>query len=106
MDEKKAELCRYLRAEQAVAISYEVKVAVSTYGKDILCNNIREDNTVFMLCTHEEADTILLLHVADCVKQGYHKISVWTVDCRHPSSGHCIIPSIGCKRIMHSIWSG
>jgi hypothetical protein len=79
VDEKKAELLRYL-AEQAVAISYEEKVVESTYVKDILCNNIREDNTGLMPCTHEEADTRLLLHVVDCVKQGHHRVSVRTVD--------------------------
>ncbi len=31
-------------------------------------------------CTHEEADTCILLHVQDPVKEGYKKVSVRTVD--------------------------
>ena len=31
-------------------------------------------------CTHEEADTRILLHVAHCAKQGYKRISIRTVD--------------------------
>ena len=31
-------------------------------------------------CTHEEADTRILLHLEDAVKQGYNKVSIRTVD--------------------------
>ena len=52
---------------------------VSTYGKLVLCNTDRQTNDLSP-CTHEEADTRLLLHVADCAKRGHTGIMLRTVD--------------------------
>ncbi len=38
------------------------------------------DMTSLVPCSHEEADTRLLLHVADAVQKGFRKVCVRTVD--------------------------
>ena len=51
----------------------------STHHQDVLCNHPR-DVTSLAPCTHKEADTRILLHVADAVNQGHTKIQIHTVD--------------------------
>ena len=55
------------------------KPVVSTHHTAVLCNQ-PSDNTGIAPCTHEEADTRILLHLADAVKEGYSKVSIRTVD--------------------------
>ena len=45
----------------------------------MVCMHAR-DITVLTPCTHEEADTRMLLHVEHAVKQGYMKASILTID--------------------------
>ena len=56
------------------------KYIVSTHHQNIVCSS----EGVFLgdlePCTHEEADTRLLLHAADCVKQGHTKVVIQTAD--------------------------
>ena len=46
----------------------------------MLFNDERNDITNLAPCGHEEADTRLLLHVADAANQGFTKVVVRTVD--------------------------
>ena len=78
VDENKAELFRYL-AEISVAAELGEKEVLSTYGKLVLSNTERITNDLAP-CTHEEADTRLLLHTADCAKHGHTRIMLRTVD--------------------------
>jgi len=46
-------------------------------------NRRKITNTCYRIlepCSHEEADTRIIIHVADCVAQGYQKISIRTID--------------------------
>ena len=52
----------------------------ATDGHDVLCTVAQIDLTGLVPCSHEEADTRLLRHVADAVKKGYRKLLVRTVD--------------------------
>lgn len=52
---------------------------ITTRGQDVRCTIPRE-TTSLSLCTHEEADTRMLLHVADAVQQGDQNIVLRTVD--------------------------
>ena len=56
------------------------KVIYATDGRDVLSSYAEADGTNMMPCTHEEADTRLLLHVADVVNRGSRKVCVRTVD--------------------------
>ena len=58
----------------------EGKCIYTTHGSDVLSSMIDGDITSLAPCFHEEADTCLLLHVADAVKKGFRKVCVHTVD--------------------------
>ena len=62
-----------------IAAKETEKQIVSTHRTDVFCTQPR-DVAGLAPCTHEEADTRMLLHVEDAVKQGYTKVSVRTVD--------------------------
>ncbi len=55
------------------------KQVISTYHKDAVCTQARDVDGLAP-CSHEEADTRILLHVQDAVRQGYTKVSIHTVD--------------------------
>ena len=62
-----------------IAAKETEKQIVSTHRTDVFCTQPR-DVAGLAPCTHEEADTRMLLHVEDAVKQGYTNVSVRTVD--------------------------
>ena len=64
---------------------------ITTYGQDVRCTTPRE-TTSLSPCTHEEADTRMLLHAFDAVQQGHQRILLLTVD-TCPGVGSCCIPS-------------
>ena len=55
------------------------KQIISTHRSNVLCIQPR-DISCLVPCTHEEADTRILLHLDDAVKEGYTKVSIRTVD--------------------------
>ena len=55
------------------------KQVISTHHKDVVCTQAR-DVAGLAPCSHEEADTRMLLYVEDAVRQGYSKVSIRTVD--------------------------
>lgn len=78
----KSELFQYL---SAATVSLEVqKVIVATSGTSAQTNKDDQLDHVALSeispCTHEEADTRLLLHTAHAVNHGCQKISIRTVD--------------------------
>ena len=72
IEENKDELFRYLSKSMEV---YDTngKVLVSTYGESVITagQHILTDMESLQPCTHEEADTRILLHIAHCAQQGY-----------------------------------
>ena len=62
-----------------IAAKQTEKQIVSTHRKDVFCTQPR-DVAGLALCTHEEADTRMLLHVEDAVNQGYTKVSARIVN--------------------------
>jgi len=55
------------------------KQVISTHRSDVLCAQPRAV-TGLSPCSHEEADTRILIHVEDAVKQGNTKVTIRTVD--------------------------
>ena len=51
---------------------------VCTHGENVLCNIDSKDISLLKPCTHEEADTRLLLHVADCSRDGHDNVLIRT----------------------------
>lgn len=77
IDENKMELFAFLSTR--IATVETEKQIISTNHKDVLCTQTR-DVAGLAPCSHEEADTRILLHVQDAVRQGYTKVSIRTVD--------------------------
>ena len=78
VNENKTELF-HLLAEQVATIDVEGKEVYSTMGSQVLCTSGREDMTELEPCSHEEADTRLMLHVSDAAHRGHRAIMVRTV---------------------------
>ena len=55
-------------------------VIVTTKGNAILCSEHFKDISSLSPCTHEEADTRMVLHAYDSVKVGLTKVMMRTVD--------------------------
>ena len=53
------------------------KVVITTHNREVLCTN-HHNPLSLAPCTHEEADTRMLLHLEDAVWQGYDKRTVDT----------------------------
>lgn len=68
IDENKVELFAFLATR--IATTETEKQIISTHHKDVLCTQPR-DVAGLAPCSHEEADTRILLHVEDAVRQGY-----------------------------------
>jgi hypothetical protein len=77
IDENKVELFSFLATH--VSALNTGKQIISTHHADVLCTQTR-DTSGLAPCSHEEADTRILLHLEDAVKEGYTKVSVRTVD--------------------------
>ena len=73
VDENKTELFSFL-SHEITRQPTTGKVIYATDGRDVLSSHAVADRTNIMPCTHEEADTGLLLHVADAVNRGSRKV--------------------------------
>ena len=51
------------------------KELVSTFDTSVKFTRVKLEP-----CTHEDADTRIMIHVADCVAQGYRKVTIRPVD--------------------------
>jgi len=56
-----------------------IKQIITTNGSDVICIPPQATNYLAP-CDHEEADTRMILHLADAVNKGLKKISICTVD--------------------------
>ena len=79
MDDNKTELFEYL-AMQIVLVDAPGKNIVATKGQTVLTYPGRNDITNLSPCEHEEADTRMMVHVADAVESGHTSIVIRTVD--------------------------
>ena len=67
-EENKQELFQFLT--QCIVSLHEEKQVITTKGEDILCSPARTNTTSLAPCTHEEAETRMILHAADAVQEG------------------------------------
>ena len=77
VDENKIELFSFL-AKKAILLETECQT-ISTHHQYVLFKQHR-DVASLAPCTHEEADTRIMLHVADAAREGHNQITVRTVD--------------------------
>ena len=79
LPENKTELFNFL-AQQAIENLSCEKEVYSTYGQNVMCSRIHQDISSLAPCTHEEADTRMLLHAVDSANKGYQRIMLHTMD--------------------------
>ena len=79
IDENKTELFSFLATK--IATIETRKQVVTTHDLDVLCINTNQQQVSTLTpCTHEEADTHMLLHLKHAVQQGNNSVSIRTVD--------------------------
>lgn len=78
VDENKMELFCLLTNE-SMSFAAAGKELVSTLQTGVRCNPLR-DTSGLAPCNHEEADSMMMVHLADVVYRGYSKIKIRTVD--------------------------
>ena len=55
------------------------KIFIGTSAEKSLCSSKKDTNRIEP-CTHEEADTHLMLHLDDCAKEGLQRVMIRTSD--------------------------
>lgn len=78
VDSNKVQLFRLLNNE-LIKATPDDRIVIVTEGEDVICKPLR-DKSNMAPCNHEEADSRIMVHIADAVSQGCHKILVRTVD--------------------------
>ena len=79
VNDNKTELFDYL-GKFIVTVTVPGKEIYSTNGDRILCSASETNRQHLEPCSHEEADSRIMLHVADQVRQGHKRILIRTVD--------------------------
>ncbi|GFO47368.1 hypothetical protein PoB_007387300 [Plakobranchus ocellatus] len=59
---------------------YGDKDIFTTCGQNVLCSRVHTDISSLAPCTHEEANTRMLLHALDSANKGHRRITLCTVD--------------------------
>lgn len=77
IDENKTELFEFL-SEESMSIESD-KIVIATSGEGVLCNKEYEKARL-QPCTHEEADSRMILHLMDAARNGCKRALLRTVD--------------------------
>ena len=80
MDSNKTDLLKFLSNALLDSFSVKEKQLVVTDGQLDLSKPPLQDLDSLSPCSHEEADTRMLLHANHAAHHGHHKIPIWTVD--------------------------
>ncbi len=99
VDSNKDELFMFLAEYLAKEVHHE-KVFMTTADNSVLTSDPEMDTSGVQPCTHEEADSRMMLHVADCVKQGYKKITIRTTD----TDVVVLAVSVQCHLDLDELW--
>lgn len=78
--DNKTALFTFLSDTVANTVFTSGKQVIITAGANVLCSPENYDTFGLAPCNHEEADTRLLVHVADAVRAGHTKVIIRTVD--------------------------
>ena len=80
VDLNKQELFSFLSKALIQSFDEDNKELVVTDGEQVLCVPPQQDIHLLAPCSHEEADTRMLLHVAHAAQHGHSRILIRTVD--------------------------
>ena len=70
----------HLLLQQINNLQADDKEIIATDNQGVLCVPAREDLSQLLPCTHEEADTHLIVHCVDAANKGHKSIMIRTVD--------------------------
>jgi len=80
VDSIKTELFSFLSKILLQVFSKEDKEVILTDEKGVLSTQLLQDVHTLLPCSHEEADSRMLLHVSHAAEHGHHHILIRTVD--------------------------
>ena len=80
VDTNKTELFKFLSQAIFTWLDQDDKQLVITDGEAVLSKPPLLDLALLAPCSHEEADSRMLLHVSHAANHGHHKIIIKTVD--------------------------
>ena len=80
VDSNKTELFGFLSNVLLQVFCEEDKEVVLTDGKGVLSTQLLQDLHTLAPCSHEEADSRMLLHVSHAAQHGHHQMLIRTVD--------------------------
>jgi hypothetical protein len=80
VDRNKTELFSFLSKVLLQAFSEEDKKVVVTDEKGVLSTQLLQDLHTLAPCSHEEADSRMILHVSHAAQHGHQQILIRTVD--------------------------
>ena len=82
------------------------KVVKVTYGDKLICKPERVDCSAVSPCSHEEADTRMLFHVAEAALQGCDTAIIRTVDTDVVVTCISLLPELGIEELWLSFGIG
>ena len=81
------------------------KILVTTYNTQVFCTNNDHDTSELETCQHEEADSRLMIHVADSVKRGHRRVAIRTVDTDVVALSVTVAVELDITQLcVHCIW--
>ena len=104
LNDNKTELFKLLNSELAASATAG-KSLVVTNGDTALCVPAR-DMTNLAPCNHEEADSRIMVHVADAIMLGFQKILVRTVDTDVVVLAVAVLPQLGRAELWIAFGTG
>ena len=78
-DDNKKELFSFL-SKQVVTVAIEDKQVIATNGTGIFCSPPVTEVRKLSSCSHEEADTRMIVHFANAVEKGHKSVIIRTAD--------------------------
>ena len=79
-DDNKTELFKLLADSMVSSKVFLGRSTVIATKSSEIKSNVSIDASVLSPCNHEEADTGIVLHVLDCIRNGFKEIKIITVD--------------------------
>ena len=79
LDNNKKELLLFF-SEQVVKMAIEGRQIIVTKGEEVLCSPPATGRNKLSLCSHEEAETRIMVHITDAVQDGHQSVMIRSTD--------------------------
>ena len=98
-DENKTALFLFLADQMCRNKLLNGKLLIGSKDTNVKCSDTSYNTSLLQSCSHEEADTRMLLHAADMVNAGHMKILIRTVDTDVVVLAICFFQEISCEQL-------